>query len=175
MLKVLKGWENVGHASEVKARVELKNRVNRGKTRPFIRRRAGLPLMLAVGLSTSACMPYSQSDFAGNEPPEIEVYEPEPDYERYRDYEDYRGAVSGAWSCFYSPSYDNDWHNDIVCSNGVEEHRPYLRGWDSFVTEDEIMASAAEYENELNAASPEPNTATTSAPGPRWDVLPGQP
>jgi hypothetical protein len=38
----------------------------------------------------------------------------------------------------------------VVCSTGVEQHRPYLREWDGFVTEDEIMESSRDYESELN-------------------------
>ncbi len=54
------------------------------------------------------------------------------------------------WVCSFSATYDRDWHNDVLCSNGTDEIRPYLREWDSFVTEDEIMESAREYERELN-------------------------
>ena len=54
------------------------------------------------------------------------------------------------WNCGYSPTMDNDWHNDVLCTNGAVEDRPYLREWDSFITQDEIMASAAEYERQLN-------------------------
>lgn len=67
------------------------------------------------------------------------------------------GSLSGVdpehvsrWSCDYSPTYNRDWHDDVVCSNGTERHRPYLRGNDSFVTQDEIMQSAREYERLLN-------------------------
>ena len=55
------------------------------------------------------------------------------------------------WSCDYSQTYNDDWHDDVACSNGVEQHRPHLRGWDDFVTEDEMMQSAREYEQELNS------------------------
>lgn len=76
------------------------------------------------------------------------------------------------WTCSYAPTMDYDWHDDVVCSNGSEWHRPYLREWDSFVTEDEIMASALEYEAELNAslgsAAAPATTGTTN--GPRWSV-----
>ena len=56
---------------------------------------------------------------------------------------------SPIWLCSYSPTYNRDWHDDVVCSNGAEEHRPYLREWDSFITQDEIMESACEYERHL--------------------------
>ncbi len=54
------------------------------------------------------------------------------------------------WECRYEPTYNNDWHDDVVCSNGSERHRPYLRDWDDFITQDEIMQSAREYEEQLN-------------------------
>lgn len=54
------------------------------------------------------------------------------------------------WECVYSPTYNDDWHDDVECSDGVNVDRPYLREWDSYVTEDEIMASAREYEITLN-------------------------
>lgn len=46
---------------------------------------------------------------------------------------------------------NEDWHDDAVCSNVSELHRPYLREWDDFVTEAELMESASEYAAELNA------------------------
>lgn len=59
-------------------------------------------------------------------------------------------AGAPVWSCTYSPTYNDDWHDDVVCSNGNELERPYLRGWDNYVTEAEIMESAREYEAQLN-------------------------
>ena len=61
------------------------------------------------------------------------------------------GSSEGQWVCIYSPTYDRDWHNDVLCTNGTESHRPYLREWDSFITQDEIMESAQEYERYLNS------------------------
>ena len=60
--------------------------------------------------------------------------------------------VEPAWTCVYAPTYNDDWHDDVICSNGGNSVRPILREWDDFVTEDEMMASAREYEAELNAA-----------------------
>lgn len=63
------------------------------------------------------------------------------------------GEPRGAdWTCAYRPTYNYDWHDDVLCSNGAERQRPYLREWDSYVTEYEIMESAREYEGQLNAA-----------------------
>jgi hypothetical protein len=58
--------------------------------------------------------------------------------------------VGPDWTCSYEPTYDYDWHDDVLCSNGTEVHRPYLREWDSYVTQDEIMESAREYVKQLN-------------------------
>lgn len=42
-------------------------------------------------------------------------------------------------------------HDDLVCHNGTEVDRPDLRTWDDFVTKDELMESARDYEAELNS------------------------
>ncbi|WP_167043493.1 hypothetical protein [Salinibacterium sp. ZJ454] len=80
--------------------------------------------------------PYDPTEQPGYTPDESEI--PQPDFEV-------------GWSCEYDPTYDDDWHNDVICGNGAESHRPYLREGDDFVTEAEIMESAHEYEAELNA------------------------
>ncbi|WP_199422906.1 hypothetical protein [Actinotalea solisilvae] len=54
------------------------------------------------------------------------------------------------WSCFYDPTMDYDWHNDVLCSDGVNVDRPYLLAEDSFVTEAEMADAAAAYEDLLN-------------------------
>ncbi|GAA1439392.1 hypothetical protein GCM10009641_47000 [Mycobacterium cookii] len=59
-------------------------------------------------------------------------------------------APTPRWVCYYAPTYDGDWHNDVLCSNGVNSERPYLRAWDSFVTEAEARQSGREYERQLN-------------------------
>lgn len=61
------------------------------------------------------------------------------------------GGLGGkVWSCLYQPTFNHDWHDDVVCSNGTDQHRPYLREWDDYITEDEIMESARKYEQHLN-------------------------
>lgn len=55
------------------------------------------------------------------------------------------------WTCTYSPTYDHNWHNDALCSNGRKTERPYLRPDDSYITPSEIMESARAYERHLNA------------------------
>jgi len=54
------------------------------------------------------------------------------------------------WSCYFDVTFNNDWHDDIMCSNGSSYDRPYLRQDDDFVNEDELWASALEYEAALN-------------------------
>lgn len=61
-------------------------------------------------------------------------------------------GVRGTWVCHFAPTMNDDWHDDVVCSNGVDAHRPYLRPWDNFVEEWEMADAAAEYEAELNAS-----------------------
>jgi hypothetical protein len=58
---------------------------------------------------------------------------------------------AAGWTCSYEPTMNEDWHDDAVCRNGTDSHRPYLREWDDFVTEAELMESAGEYAAELNA------------------------
>ncbi|WP_146828295.1 hypothetical protein [Aeromicrobium flavum] len=54
------------------------------------------------------------------------------------------------WTCSWSPTMNEDWYDDVLCSDGTREQRPRLREWDSFVTPDEMMESARKYEGELN-------------------------
>ena len=60
------------------------------------------------------------------------------------------------WRCRYDPTYNDDWHDDILCTRGEERHRPYLREWDSFITYDEIIYEARLYEEYLNSGRDEP-------------------
>ena len=106
----------------------------------------GIVLAAGVSLLVGGCTDYSaggnelldepevQQPAPVDEPAPVEVPEPEP-----------------MWVCTYSPTYDEDWHNDVLCSNGVGSERPYLREWDTYITETEIMESAQEYEDGLNA------------------------
>jgi hypothetical protein len=60
------------------------------------------------------------------------------------------GDDSGAWSCFWEPTMNDDWHDDVLCARGLETIRPTLLPDQSFVTEADMMAAAAEYEATLN-------------------------
>ncbi|MCC2028819.1 hypothetical protein KEC56_04690 [Microbacterium sp. YMB-B2] len=72
---------------------------------------------------------------------------PQPGYEEFIREE----LGLGSWSCTYSPTYDNEWYDDVLCSNGSDSHRPFPQAMDNFVEEGELVDSAAEYEAELNA------------------------
>lgn len=55
-----------------------------------------------------------------------------------------------SWHCSWSPTYNNNYHDDALCSNGAESERPHLRAEDSYITPDELMGSARDYEVHLN-------------------------
>ncbi|MGG7463604.1 hypothetical protein [Plantibacter sp. YIM 135347] len=58
--------------------------------------------------------------------------------------------VTKYWSCGWSPTMNEDWHDDVLCTQENEAIRPsLLTDWD-FVTYDDMMAAAREYEAELN-------------------------
>lgn len=59
-------------------------------------------------------------------------------------------ADNARWSCFYDPTMNDNWHDDVLCTNGVASDRPILLPDDSFIEYDEIMQAAAEYEAMLN-------------------------
>jgi hypothetical protein len=55
-----------------------------------------------------------------------------------------------SWTCDYHPTMNGDWHDDILCSNGLSTRRPYLLGDDPFVTHAELMQAADRHEVALN-------------------------
>ncbi|WP_157581910.1 hypothetical protein [Phycicoccus sp. Soil803] len=66
--------------------------------------------------------------------------------DRYDDHD-----MPATWVCSYDPTMNNDWHDDVLCTDGVSRDRPYLLPDDSFVTDDELMREAARYEDYLNS------------------------
>jgi hypothetical protein len=111
-------------------------------------------VVACIGVTTASCV----SEVSENERP-LTPEPVEPDGEEHaraqlREQQQQQfQEMQQSWTCFYSVTYDYDWHNDVLCSNGVESQRPYLRGGDSFVTQDELMQSAHEYEDTLNGGS----------------------
>jgi hypothetical protein len=60
------------------------------------------------------------------------------------------GETLVTWDCFWDPTINDDWHDDVLCVRGDEWERPVLLADQPFVTEDEMIAAAAEYEAALN-------------------------
>lgn len=112
---------------------------------------AGTALALAgcYGGAGNKFDPYEQIDPL---PTDEEYYEPvEIDPGQYDIPPPIPRPEAGAWECYYDETFNYDWHDDVICSNGYESHRPYLLDWLDYVTYDDIMAAAAEYEASLNA------------------------
>lgn len=60
-------------------------------------------------------------------------------------------AESSWWDCFYDPTFNDDWHDDVVCLNGADSLRPILLPELGFVTEEEMIAAGEAYEAGLNS------------------------
>jgi hypothetical protein len=56
----------------------------------------------------------------------------------------------GIWECRWDPSMNQNWHDDVLCTRGTESIRPVLLPNDRYVTQEEIMRAAQEYEDQLN-------------------------
>ncbi len=61
-------------------------------------------------------------------------------------------ALGVAWDCYYDPTINDDWHDDVLCRRGFESIRPVLLPDSGFVTESEMIAAGDAYELQLNAA-----------------------
>lgn len=53
------------------------------------------------------------------------------------------------WDCFYEPTINDNWHDDVLCTNGAESERPILLPGE-FVTQSDMEIAGAEYEATLN-------------------------
>jgi hypothetical protein len=111
-------------------------------------------LALAAGISVLAltgCGSYGNTaTTVPIEPEPAEPVEPESNRDHDRWEEEYYNSAP-EWSCRYEPTYNRDWHDDAVCSNGLESFRPYLLPDDSFITEDEFMMAMIWFEEQLNS------------------------
>lgn len=54
------------------------------------------------------------------------------------------------WTCYWDPTMNENWHDDVACSRGSETTRPILLPDWPFVTYDDMMRAAREYEADLN-------------------------
>lgn len=122
---------------------------------------AAVPIAVVVAVLMAGCSGFESPRFGGPgddelqpgydeyQEPQYDAPDPEPPTE---DEIRQMTTPNEQWSCFLSPTMNDDWHDDVLCQRGYEYQRPYLREWDDFVTEDELMESAREYEAQLNAA-----------------------
>ncbi|MGJ8722764.1 MAG: hypothetical protein ACSHW9_13075 [Salinibacterium amurskyense] len=108
--------------------------------------RRSVVLVVVAVLALAGCSSYLgiQDD---NQPPQ-EL--PQVEGENSEDPQPAESEVSSGWRCVWDPTYNDDWHDDYVCSNGTAIDRPYLIPEDSFVESWEIEAAAAAYEDSLN-------------------------
>ena len=78
-------------------------------------------------------------------------YEP-TDQEIEAAYEEAREKMLGKrWSCYYEPTMNENWHDDVRCTNGPKSYRPILLADWGFVTEEDMRAAGQDYENYLNS------------------------
>ncbi|MFC4137910.1 MULTISPECIES: hypothetical protein [unclassified Microbacterium] len=54
------------------------------------------------------------------------------------------------WKCGWDPTYNDDWHDDVLCTKGMESDRPALLPEQEFITKADMMVAAREYEKKLN-------------------------
>ncbi len=111
----------------------------------------GVVFAVCVSFTSTACIGLYES--IGEEPPireEVAQVSQPPVVEEVEQVDEPAPEPEQLWSCIYLPTYDDNWHDDVICSNIIETHRPHLRDGDSYITESEMMESAREYEAELN-------------------------
>lgn len=118
-------------------------------------------LVVVMGASASGCSPGYNGWDESPELVEVESSQPGPGRWAGSHAAGRQSApfTAPAWRCSYSPTNDWNWHNDVLCSNGVHEQRPHLLRYDPHITSDEMVVAAAAYERSLNASSgvgPEP-------------------
>ena len=118
------------------------------------RRYAGALFVCALALA--GCSSYSELqpgyedhlDSRGDYQQSEEYLQAEGDY--YADQQRAEDLAASGWRCYWDPTINDDWHDDYLCSNGVDFDRPYLLPDDPFVEAWEIDAEAAAYEDSLN-------------------------
>ena len=108
-------------------------------------RRSAVVLVVAV-LALAGCSSYFDSQDDDQSSQELLHTEAE----NSADQQAAESEASGGWLCISDPTYNDDWHDDYVCSNGISIDRPYLIPDDPFVESEELAAAAAAYEDSLN-------------------------
>lgn len=120
-------------------------------------------LSLCLVLSLTGCGFVGTWDSGGEvlpPPTQEEIRSEAEDLEYERDLERHLGSEhysyeeeiipSGFFECYYDPTMNYDWHDDVLCDNGTEWIRPYLLENYDYVTQEEIMIEAAAFESYLN-------------------------
>lgn len=102
-----------------------------------------LEAILLRGPPAPSAQPYTNADY---EPSDAEVEQ--------ANRESWERVTGQQWSCFYDPTMNNDWHDDVLCTDGPTSHRPVLLADWNFVTENDMRAAAQDHENYLNAGAP---------------------
>lgn len=87
----------------------------------------------------------SRDDYQHSE----EYLQAEGDY--YADQQRADEFTARGWRCFWDPTMNDDWHDDYLCSDGLNYDRPYLIPDDSFVERWELDAAVNDYEASLNS------------------------
>ena len=86
----------------------------------------------------------SRDDYEQSE----EYLEAEGDY--YADQQRADDFAASGWQCYWDPTMNDDWHDDYLCSDGVNVDRPYLLPDDPYVEKWELDAAAADHAAALN-------------------------
>lgn len=93
--------------------------------------------------------PHLESVEVAPEPP-AETVQPPAEYVQSPIENGYPLTV-GKWRCSWDATTNHDWHDDYVCTNGVDFERPNLIPGDTFVERWEIDEAAAAHERTLNS------------------------
>jgi uncharacterized protein YceK len=113
-------------------------------------------IAFACALLLSGCSAeVSEFDLAQAEHEEHLQSQYEPTEEQLQDeadaaYEQHM-AESSVWICFWDPTMNNNWHDDVLCRAGNKYVRPNLLSGSGFVTKDEMIAAGHKYEAKLNS------------------------
>lgn len=114
----------------------------------FVRRLTSAIVAFGVGSVLTSCAFLGASggisELDDNLRPEREPVFQEPTDAEIQD------ALRTSWDCYFDPTMNDDWHDDVICRDGVESVRPILLPELGFVTEDEMIAAGEAYQVELN-------------------------
>lgn len=112
---------------------------------------AGMPdLSKVFGGSDTTSTTTSQSRSFSPEPRE-QGYIPTDREIEQASRESWQKVTGKEWSCFYDPTMNENWHDDVRCTDGPNSFRPTLLADQGFVTESDMRIAAQDYEHYLNS------------------------